>query len=151
MWRAAPRGWCDCWNPAAGAVPPICSNHPCRGLWPRLPLLVQGGELQGRVSRQKLASATLRGRIGRKGRCRRISVKLTSSSFSSSYSSSAVRKAEDGHDDQDDSSSQIGQIEKHQIRQKMGQHGALQATAQENETKRHSSSEREQKPINTVH
>ena len=40
----------------AGAVPPICSNHPRCGLWPRLPLLVQGGELQGRVSRQKLTN-----------------------------------------------------------------------------------------------
>jgi len=42
-------------------------------------------------------SATLRGRIGRKRRCRRISVKLTSSSFSSSSSYSAVRKSEHAH------------------------------------------------------
>ena len=55
------------------------------------------------------------------------------------------------NEDEDDFSPQIGQIEEHQIRQKMGQHSALQATAQEDKTESGSRSECEQKPINTVH
>lgn len=69
---------------------------------------------------------------------------------SSSYS--AVRKAEDEneYDGENDSSPQIRQIEKHQIRQKMGEHSTLQAAPQKNETKRYSRNECKQKPVDTV-
>ena len=45
---------------------PSCSNRSRRGLWPRLPVIVQGGELYSRVSRQKLARA-LKAKQGQAG------------------------------------------------------------------------------------
>ena len=45
--RAAPRGWCDCWNPAAGMVPPIRSNHPAAACGRGFPSLSKEGSFSG--------------------------------------------------------------------------------------------------------
>jgi hypothetical protein len=57
MWRAARhRGGASCRNTDTGLAYPGLFEPPHRGLWLRLPLLIQGGEPFCRVLRQKLAN-----------------------------------------------------------------------------------------------
>jgi hypothetical protein len=77
MWRAAPQGWCDCCDPAAGAAPPIRSNHPAAVCGRGFPSLSKEGNFSAEFRDRNQTPALHKGAHLRCGTPGRLSDRLT--------------------------------------------------------------------------